>query len=630
MKSRLYGLFPYIDWDENGTPTIHKATDDNSGCWGHVMPSLNIPIGFGPEVTEENGVETEWKLEGGQTYSYRTVMEHYYRFCKDDGMIAKYQGFFDFIDSGIGKEYVDKDYILSELNKSLPDGEKKMTLEDLDLIPSYVYIVTCARLVDEYQKVKYRCEVDKNLEGEKPAACCVCNQYKRMGGDPMREWLLERVAEAENLADKYLAYGVMSSATVDFNVKLNQSANDLGYLSAYLNEWIPGEKHYAGTLYTYTDENGFTDTWICVKDNTDYFDCRSERYVFPDGVNKYNVWKDDKDYEFVERKTEKCFVRVSEQYSGDKLSSKNDKGVVWNYALVSKLEPPTKLGSLNDEDNDPIQTDSKLQTLRSFKDYLNIYGEIETPEDGEDWLYYYRKGRVIDYTMGTDADGNIELDSDGKAIVFGNLITDIVANSAEHTITFTYKVGVRLLPQGRSEYTDDDGNKIVTYTGFIEDSSDTKHGITYRETYWYEIDGELYGLVQSGKFADYVADTELSERSEGNEDSAMDNLFKKYAFVTSDNTMYAEKRLEANIITIPYLPTRLETSFDMEEDVLYAPTFKTDFLTGITHKPIVNNEVFIDRGSNAMYERHVKLGEVKTLQDMENYANGSMFPMMET
>ena len=49
------------------------------------------------------------------------------------------------------------------------------------------------------------------------------------------------------------------------------------------------------------------------------------------------------------------------------------------------------------------------------------------------------------------------------------------------------------------------------------------------------------------------------------------------------------------------------------EDISYTPTEKID--------------VFIDRGSTSVFDRHIRLSEIKTLNDMLEYSNGSYFIM---
>jgi hypothetical protein len=48
-------------------------------------------------------------------------------------------------------------------------------------------------------------------------------------------------------------------------------------------------------------------------------------------------------------------------------------------------------------------------------------------------------------------------------------------------------------------------------------------------------------------------------------------------------------------------------------------------LGDITYKPTVDNNVRIDRGNYSAFERHLKLAEVKTLNDLAEYSNGSFF-----
>lgn len=58
------------------------------------------------------------------------------------------------------------------------------------------------------------------------------------------------------------------------------------------------------------------------------------------------------------------------------------------------------------------------------------------------------------------------------------------------------------------------------------------------------------------------------------------------------------------------------------------PTFQDAYNIGISSLPIVDSDVNIDRGNNAAFEKHLKIGEVTSLEALENYANG-YFKMME-
>ena len=58
------------------------------------------------------------------------------------------------------------------------------------------------------------------------------------------------------------------------------------------------------------------------------------------------------------------------------------------------------------------------------------------------------------------------------------------------------------------------------------------------------------------------------------------------------------------------------------------PTFQDAYNIGISSLPIVDSDVNIDRGNNAAFEKHLKIGEVTSLEALENYTNG-YFKMME-
>lgn len=59
-----------------------------------------------------------------------------------------------------------------------------------------------------------------------------------------------------------------------------------------------------------------------------------------------------------------------------------------------------------------------------------------------------------------------------------------------------------------------------------------------------------------------------------------------------------------------------------ETNVGHSGLTKEEYLFGITSEPQVFSDVFIDRGVISPKEKHLKLGEVRTLNDLINYGNG--------
>lgn len=61
--------------------------------------------------------------------------------------------------------------------------------------------------------------------------------------------------------------------------------------------------------------------------------------------------------------------------------------------------------------------------------------------------------------------------------------------------------------------------------------------------------------------------------------------------------------------------------FNVTNSSLSAIT-KEEYLMNIIDEPKVNNDVFIERGNTSVIDRHVRLSEIDTMEDLELYGNG--------
>ena len=635
LKSRIPALFAYIEENDAGEFRLHKATDSPQGCYGKIIENIKLPDNICLYIKElddsEDQENPKYVLKSDEIYPYRTLMNYYYEYKNYEFTDDDDDSFISFIDTAIGKVEIDF--------KALGLDE-----ENNDMVPHYIYLANARNLFNQYSKLKivydyytggYIKEVDgklapstfdiNNLEGD---ICCLCAKYVRMGGTIMYNKLAELIPESENIAKDYYDLAIKkdeekgykekyaksdfcnknedkniqiyNTLTLKLNVILNQSIHDIGYLSCYLNEWIGGDKHYAGELYTY---NG--NTYVCIVDNNDVYDKEKMRFEFDDAN----------------------FKKMSDVTTRDEnITICNPFGNKW---------------VIRDEDGNILtddksynlygSADSKLKSLRKYKNYINGEDKEEKPSDNEDWLYFYRKGVVINYTTVTDERGNIvslskPYNDDGTMnpakdindlMAYGNVIDDIDADQNNRTITFTYYINVHLKAnKPPKEKHDDDGKPLYMFDGFYVD--DKYHGIKYTETYNYEEGSELDKLIK-GEIARITFEDYISDANETYVD------FNKYAFSTIDSTVYYDKQLDTQIVSIPYVKSDYEVLIKNETDYLFADTFKVDYLDGITYEPSVDKDVMIDRGNYAAFERHLKLAEVKTMEDMENYSNNSFF-----
>ena len=58
------------------------------------------------------------------------------------------------------------------------------------------------------------------------------------------------------------------------------------------------------------------------------------------------------------------------------------------------------------------------------------------------------------------------------------------------------------------------------------------------------------------------------------------------------------------------------------------PVFRQEYILGSAVMQNIDVDIYIDRGINAAFEKHLKLGEVTSMEALEQYSNG-YFKMMD-
>lgn len=557
IVSRTPSLFPYMEFDGNGVCHKHYATDSENGCYGKIVCSIKTPVNVNLVVRDENGCIMT-PIEGGNTYSYSTLMWYYKKYKNNT---EESDTFIDFMEYGIGKFYIDAD----------------IDWDVCDLVPEYIYLSEAARIYDEYVKMSVMVEqyTDyKELTGELNCELeCLEDKYKRMGGDVMRDYYKEMIVESEKRAVILHDLGDIDDLGIHMNLCFVSTDNDLGCVSTYINNWKPGHPYYNGDFVTYndrtykctcTDKNGTIGIWDTV----------TETYVF------------DKD----------------------------------NFELMSE-----EIGSSDDGDIEIEGTsDSKLVGFRKHRSYLNMAGDIEQPSHGTDWLYYYKIGSLGHYETETDGVGNITI-QDGYTrnteigayeehlMAYGDIITNITCDAENRTVTIEYVIGANLKAK-LTKTIDDEENIVYCYDGYEYNEND-KHGVFYSETYQYGEDSDVNILNDGGVFDMYV-----STHNPGAE-----YAFVKGVFDTTSTQANITTFVNGMPVTYQANTSRFRAKSENTTDSLMAPIIRDDYLVGINCGPYVNGEVFVSRGNAAAWERHMKLGEVKSFADLENYSNGGFF-----
>ena len=474
MISRLPAMFAYLDIDEQGTCKIVKATNGKQGDYGRIIANVfyNKNIVYkGEEKPFEHECKdgTKLKITNGEK-TYRTLIETYYKAIKDkewereDGIYK--EPFLAFMEKGIGLKYVG----LSEEDSNNTECGVT-TIKKFPLAPDYIYLGEAKTLYNKMIKMKKQLifweEHTKLCAEDKKYYQRLKEEFEMRNGDNLINKLAELIEEAEVVATEYLGYTlkpdpsdhnklIETNLTLDFNVNLVNTIKDLGLVTPYIEEWVAGKRYYEEDVVYHIDGNGYGMTWYC-KPNAD---AKKDEFGRP-----YTEG-------FYEENTELIFFDDGSTITIGGEDIKTPKNWI-----------PQTLNWVNRDEQEGTEVviegtcNSHLTSLRRFTTYLNRNDEVETPDNYTDWLWYYRKGMVmnreekydemgnlavmygkekghfdgVEAIVGGDKPTNIKFDTDNKTVLnlaaWGDVITDIKAvNDREDggTITFTYWLGVHL------------------------------------------------------------------------------------------------------------------------------------------------------------------------------------------
>ena len=548
MISRIPGLFAYLDSNALGEVSLHHAYDSNCGCYGKMVENIKLPVGTSLIVDEKV------LLEEGKTYTFRTIITYYYQYrdlftkyvyVKDETRVitveeyknldARKQNlykrhidseFIKFVERGIGKIEIpfekynklinnsnlyisickDSNVITKEEYNDLSEKEKaNYHLKRNENVPKFLYLANVISLYNELVKMGKQCmfyQNNKEKFGNDKHMCCLCERYINMGGDDLRDYVGSLIEEYKEISDEYFGYADNEkSMTLDFDIDLVSSYDDMGIMDSYVEEWLPYKQYYKGDRVFYDG-----DIWRCTVDNTGYFDEDEMKVVFSD---KYfekinNVFeKIDIQYENIEDGTILTNDKYQEKYNT--LQNEEEKSEFKSkyklYSPQSLIDISKNTFKLNG------QTDSKLKDLRRLVTYMNDDNIGEKPQKGYDWLFYYRIGNIYNISTLNDDLGNI-LKLDGQTVAskedgsdlmaYGDVITNITSNKQENTITFEYIINAHLIGNSNtySSKLDEDKNTIHYWKDFTPEENT---GVKYTETYNYAEGSDLDKLIK-GEF----------------------------------------------------------------------------------------------------------------------------------
>lgn len=620
-----------------------------------------------------------------KTYSYRTLIYEYYKY-KD--IVGEGNSFIKFVNTGIGLMKVDRKLLnLTDEEKYCELPEEVYLSQVRTLLSKYREYQTASMYYTNHYIANGRTDSILLAKSEKYVRMGGDNMTNWLAQISQKAYDVanEYKCHTDN-KDFPLALGL--------DLMLTKHSDVLGLESVDVNEFMAGNRYYDGDLLTYdgrtyiclldrvdlenpdnnyeyiiktklvnnelkkglfllnnnaydyvTEENidyipdngnipvAFTREYLVYKDlyykwdinhytpinvtsySTGTWDEESGHYVFDSlhfvllsELEGYNPWYDDtniegEDYRFFEN-----IGYLPSTYVYDYIMANNS---IFKWDDVSSAYIPVEGNSYIIKQT----TNSKLRDLRALREYVNEFGNSEEPDLSEDWLYYYKVNSITGLVVETDEIGNILKDTDDFEPIchdlhaYGNVINSITYNAENNTVTFDYIIGAHLL----AEYIDPpgvdvDGNTLYFYDNFTYDA-DSEDGIHFTETY-YCIGDSIANLGED--FENYV---------NGDLATMQNYAFEKFPFQT--NSISTPDDIQeikgSSVISVP-----------AENDLLHAKTIREEWMIGLYHQPKVKNNISIDRGNGASFERHVRLGEINSMEDLQNYQNGGFYQISES
>ena len=428
--------------------------------------------------------------------------------------------------------------------------------------------------------------------------CCQTKRFEKYGGSAMLGLVSTLVGSnyvsnlktfLVNLADKktlnhtangYFETNPCSYATLPLFLSADSNIN--GFETPYLPDWEAGKTYYKGDVVYYNSES-----FVCTQTGTSgyagFYVTATNSIVFDDNVyspegkivlDSYNqpvLWPDS-----------------NGNYSHWALTasgSNTTKAVQTSFQ--SQLSSLTRLRTTFDDNGNSL---NGLVNNITNPAYINIPYMVNSPSnyaiastsDGE-----YGYGNMI-YSI-----DDVNIGESGEVTTIEAFDMSGKTSGETGCIRFQYEMGGRI----------DKTNGVYSYNTALT----LNGGVKMEEIYSYSIGSTTIALNSSSYQVLYCD---------------IDFTYQTQDIIINGEAISNEAQMASASFYDNSLSNSLIESDNEHRNEVKTASFVRSYNEGLTSKASVISNVYIDRGSNAAFERHLKLGEVKTVQDLEAYGNG--------
>ena len=421
-------------------------------------------------------------------------------------------------------------------------------------------------------------------------------------------------------------YPVEYPPYLNFTVYLEQTVIDEGILSPYAEKWVPGKKYYLGDTVYYSidgsDENIRTYTLISGTE--------SENTEIPFSIYDANCRHPQYKFRYF-KKNDKYYIRTTyyRGYYDDKtkltyFDTLNDDGSLKLEHWKENIE--TNIDNTRVYNNISGTTESLLPNVMRKRTDMDISGNTLP------FILHYiiqnrRRHLVEDSTETFYMCGNMNMNYDFTS---GKVVSDVLesvtfyrSNSTpEAGVTFTDVDNPIIITTNKKAYTRNQGeHSIANYDmiQFVYYSSATLEKETVSNN-WRRKENTGVKYIEQRPMTIQTGDFDIEAI-----DGSHANLSLTYIDVNS-NTQDKKDNNNIDIINsmrsdVSYSNVMVDKGQLGDDYFLNAVIFKDESLMGVQNVTEDIN-VNIERGIAESFQKHNMLGEICTLQDLENYKNG--------
>jgi hypothetical protein len=181
-------------------------------------------------------------------------------------------------------------------------------------------------------------------------------------------------------------------------------------------------------------------------------------------------------------------------------------------------------------------------------------------------------------------------------------------------LTDPYKVGVNGVI---SISGDEDGVKTITYV--LDDITyTTSANVVQTEIYNFESlnEEETSNINLTSKKRSSIRNAEIIEEPKNG--SKVVNYFKLDRKRGAKTVNQKTQPLNLNVNPT----TRFVTNGFSYDNFTNTPIYKESKYVGLIDKPIIKSEIFMERDTGSVFERHQRLSEINSINELETYRNG--------